>query len=94
MEPGRGYVLWPGFDLGRPRTEVQVVQQLPDSCPRCDQPLGISWDMWGKYYLCGGCGFTAEDDDELNGKSKKPPPGLFHLIPPAPYRPWQASSRR
>ena len=26
--------------------------------------------MWGRYYLCGGCGFTAEDDDELNGKGK------------------------
>jgi hypothetical protein len=46
------------------------MQRIPHRCPRCGQPLGISWDMWGKYYLCGGCGFTAEDDDELNGKSR------------------------
>ncbi len=52
------------------------MQRLTNRCPRCDQPLGISWDMWGKYYLCGGCGFTAEDDDELTGTSAEqaPPP--------------------
>ncbi len=53
------------------------MQRLTDRCPRCDQPLGISWDMWGRYYLCGGCGFTAEDDDDLNGKAKEP------MLPPA-----------
>ena len=53
------------------------MQRSSDCCPRCDQPLRISCDMWGKYYLCGGCGFTAEDDDELNGKAARrvPPPG-------------------
>lgn len=30
--------------------------------------------MWGKYYLCGDCGFTAEDDNDLNGKAAKPGP--------------------
>jgi hypothetical protein len=28
--------------------------------------------MWGKYYLCGACGFTAEDDDDLRGEFGKP----------------------
>jgi hypothetical protein len=22
--------------------------------------------MWGRFYMCEGCGFTAEDDDELS----------------------------
>ena len=69
------------------------MQQLSDSCPRCDQPLGISWDMWGKYYLCGGCGFTAEDDDELNGKATMPASAAGHLIQMEASRPWQASPR-
>jgi hypothetical protein len=47
------------------------MQRFSNCCPRCDQPLGISCDMWGKYYLCGACGFTAEDDDDLNGKAAK-----------------------
>jgi len=36
------------------------MQRLTHRCPRCDQPLGISWDMWGKYYLCGGIPAKAE----------------------------------
>ncbi len=35
------------------------------SCPSCRSPLGISCDMWGDFYVCEECGFTAEDDDEL-----------------------------
>ncbi len=54
------------------------MQRLSHRCPRCDQPLGISCDMWGKYYLCGGCGFTAEDDDELHVNDVK---ALPHLMP-------------
>jgi len=23
--------------------------------------------MWGEFFVCDGCGFTAEDDDELVG---------------------------
>ncbi len=42
------------------------MQRLKHRCPCCDQPLGISWDMWGQYYLCSDCGFTAEDDDDLS----------------------------
>ena len=53
------------------------MQRLSHRCPRCDQPLGISCDMWGKYYLCGGCGFTAEDDDELHTNSVKALPPLM-----------------
>ncbi len=34
-------------------------------CPTCHAWLVISWDMWGEYYLCNQCGFTAEDDDDL-----------------------------
>ena len=63
------------------------MQRLPHRCPRCDQPLGISWDMWGKYYLCGGCGFTAEDDDEVNGVYAEPaPPPLGDLTQIEVYR--------
>jgi len=51
--------------------------------------------MWGKYYLCGGCGFTAEDDDELNGKGHeamlRP---ASELLQKEAYRSWQASSKR
>jgi hypothetical protein len=50
--------------------------------------------MWGKYYLCGGCGFTAEDDDELNGKSREPmPQPTPDLIREEANRFWQASSK-
>jgi hypothetical protein len=71
------------------------MQRVPHRCPRCDQPLGISWDMWGKYYLCGGCGFTAEDDDELNGKGREAMlPPASELIQEEVTRLWQASSKR
>jgi len=53
------------------------MQRLSHRCPRCDQPLEISCDMWGKYYLCGGCGFTAEDDDELHANGVKALPPLM-----------------
>ena len=70
------------------------MQRLTHRCPRCDQPLGISWDMWGKYYLCGGCGFTAEDDDELNGKGHEAMlPVASEVIQDEAHRLWQASSR-
>ena len=39
--------------------------------------------MWGKYYLCGECGFTAEDDDEITGThavpNPPPPPELAQI---------------
>ncbi|HZP25464.1 MAG TPA: hypothetical protein VFB90_00265 [Dehalococcoidia bacterium] len=37
----------------------------PQSCPSCQGILSISSDMWGHYYFCEDCGFTAEDDDEI-----------------------------
>jgi hypothetical protein len=50
--------------------------------------------MWGKYYLCRDCGFTAEDDDELNGKGREPrPPPASEVIRFAGSRSWQASSK-
>jgi hypothetical protein len=50
--------------------------------------------MWGKYYLCGGCGFTAEDDNELNGKGQEASlPPASELIQDEVYRLWQTSSR-
>ncbi len=41
------------------------MQRTPHRCPHCEQPLLISNDMWGPYYLCEDCGWTAEDDSEL-----------------------------
>lgn len=41
------------------------MQRTPNSCPGCSHHLAISWDMWGQFYACQECGFTAEDDDEL-----------------------------
>ncbi len=71
------------------------MQRLASCCPRCDQPLGISWDMWGKYYLCGACGFTAEDDDDLHGKVKEPlPPPTANLTQIETYRVWHSAPRR
>jgi len=59
------------------------MQRTPQRCPCCSQPLGISWDMWGQYYVCQGCGFTAEDDDALRpaGKCQEVPP--FMVAPGA-----------
>ncbi len=71
------------------------MQRLTHRCPCCEQPLRISWDMWGQYYLCGECGFTAEDDDELNGKAKAPlPSALPELIEIEAYRLHRAAARR
>ena len=72
------------------------MQRCDYRCPCCDQPLGISCDMWGRYYICGGCGFTAEDDDELNGKGGKatPSPAAAELFMTDRSLPRIAISRR
>ena len=71
------------------------MRRLSHRCPRCDQPLGISCDMWGKYYLCSGCGFTAEDDDELHTKSVKAlPPLMPELAQIEAFRQRQAATRQ
>ena len=41
------------------------MQRTAHRCPHCNEPLWIHSDMWGPYYLCDDCGWTAEDDDEL-----------------------------
>jgi predicted RNA-binding Zn-ribbon protein involved in translation (DUF1610 family) len=46
-------------------TEVSTLEQTPHRCPGCKRPICITCDMWGEYYLCEDCGWTAEDDDEL-----------------------------
>lgn len=47
------------------------MQRASAECPSCGQLLAISWDMWGSYYLCRDCGYTAEDDDELSSSSPR-----------------------
>lgn len=51
------------------------MQATPHRCPGCNQPLWISNDMWGPYYLCHDCGWTAEDDDDVLAESE--PHGLL-----------------
>jgi len=61
------------------------MQRTPHRCPHCSQPLDLSRDMWGPYYLCADCGWTAEDDDQVITASPKPhhvPPGFFSAQPP------------
>ena len=51
--------------------------------------------MWGKYYLCGGCGFTAEDDDELHTNSVRAlPPLMPELTQMEAFRHRQAATRQ
>jgi len=71
------------------------MQRFTDRCPRCDQPLGMSWDMWGRYYLCGACGFTAEDDDDLHRKVEEPvPPPIASLAQIEAQRRWQMATKK
>ena len=65
--------------------------RMPRRCPCCSQPLGICRDMWGPYYMCQGCGFTAEDDDELRPHQQIP---AFLTAYADPHRDWQATYGR
>ncbi len=72
------------------------MQRTLHRCPCCSQPLGISWDMWGQYYVCQDCGFTAEDDDELKPRAAGQPdqPPAFLTVLARSYRAWQAAGHR
>jgi hypothetical protein len=51
--------------------------------------------MWGKYYLCAECGFTAEDDDDLTGMgARRTPPLQPDLAQIEVYRLRQTAARR
>lgn len=49
----------------RPTQPVRQDMGGHGNCPQCWRTLRMSWDMWGPFYVCQDCGFTAEDDDEL-----------------------------
>jgi len=48
------------------------MQRTPHRCPHCQRQLLITSDMWGLYYLCEDCGWTAEDDDDV-ARPEQPP---------------------
>lgn len=50
------------------------MQRTSHRCPHCRQPLRIASDMWGLYYLCEDCGWTAEDDDDVARPEQSAPP--------------------
>ena len=52
--------------------------------------------MWGQYYVCQGCGFTAEDDDQLKPQAASEPslPHVFLTTSANPYEVWQTTHRR
>lgn len=35
------------------------------TCPSCARGMEMSWDMWGPYYVCQGCGLALDGDEEL-----------------------------
>ena len=72
------------------------MQRAPHRCPRCRHALLISWDMWGDYYVCHGCGFTAEDDDELKVAAAPEPAPTFPLFTTLdrPQKLWETIQRR
>ena len=53
--------------------------------------------MWGQYYVCPGCGFTAEDDDELTPRlevaTSRQAPALLTSLAQS-YRVWEATQGR
>ncbi len=50
--------------------------------------------MWGRYYLCGGCGVAAEDDDDVHGRTGQPVPPLGpELTQIEAYRLWRTLPR-
>ncbi len=69
---------------------MELTQQ---PCPHCSCPLVISWDMWGPFYVCPECGFSAEDEDELSQRNQK---GRWHrglTLPPPDQREFERYHR-
>ena len=67
------------------------MQRTAHRCPSCSRGLAILSDMWGPYYVCSECGFTAEDDDQLKAgtaRSETVPPPLLTAGAPT-YRHWR-----
>ena len=62
------------------------MQRTLHRCPCCSDPLWIHSDMWGPYYVCDGCGWTAEDDDSLKASKLTPPPPAFLTPEATPLR--------
>jgi hypothetical protein len=60
------------------------MQPTPHSCPHCRERLWIGHDMWGPYYVCDDCGWTAEDDEVLVDESVREglEPPVFTLAEP------------
>ena len=70
--------------------EVSPVQRTPHHCPHCDEALVIHSDMWGPYYLCEGCGWTAEDDDDVAKPAATRAKVPHHVLTVAEaHRAWQ-----
>jgi transposase-like protein len=70
------------------------MQRVESHCPCCGRDLVISWDMWGSYYLCDDCGFTAEDDEELTVERAAPSAPAPQLATAQTYRQGEPSTRR
>jgi hypothetical protein len=70
------------------------VQRTPYRCPHCDQPLMVHSDMWGPYYLCEACGWTAEDDAQLTATPAARTKVPDHVLTVAEaHRAWQTRRR-
>ena len=72
------------------------MQRTPHRCPHCSQLLALSSDMWGFYYVCGACGWTCEDDDQVPDARRRRQsfarlPGAHPDLTPAPRRQYPAA---
>ena len=66
------------------------MQRTSHRCPQCDQALVVQSDMWGPYYLCEKCGWTAEDDDQLKAAPARRDRVPHHVLTVAEaHRAWQ-----
>lgn len=56
------------------------MKRTSSRCPGCRSVLVLCCDMWGLYYLCEDCGWTAEDDDLLDAADRPALGRHDHLI--------------